>query len=114
MYLITNVIIVFLVFLVFKDEYRIAIITGLFIALVHFYLGIFLGKIASGKNSKLFIKYYFGGIIIRLFFVLFLIFVVLKWFGINQISFLISFFIFYLFSVVLELTYLIKKSLKNY
>lgn len=91
---------------------RKSIFYGWLIVFVSIGIGLVSFRLAKNKDSKSFIKYYFGGMIIRLLVLLVIIFAILKYIGISPISFLFSLFIFYIINQIVELRY-ITKSLSN-
>lgn len=89
---------------------RISIFWGWVVVLISISAGIISYKIAKNKENKRFLKIYFGGMVARLLLLLLVIFLILKYISINQISFLFSLFIFYLINQIVELRFIIKSS----
>ncbi|MGB9664243.1 MAG: ATP synthase subunit I [Ignavibacteria bacterium] len=111
--LIFNLIPFILSFLIISDhQIEVSIFWGWLVVFVSIGIGVLSFELAKEKENKSFLKIYFGGMIIRLILLLFLIFVILKYIGINPLSFLFSLFIFYVINQIIELRY-ISKSLRK-
>ncbi len=111
--LIFNLISFILSFLIISDhQIEVSIFWGWLVVFVSIGIGVLSFELAKEKENKSFLKIYFGGMIIRLILLLFLIFVILKYIGINPLSFLFSLFIFYVINQIIELRY-ISKSLRK-
>ena len=89
-----------------------SIFLGWIIVLFGVLIGIITFELAKKKDNKNFLKIYFGGMILRLFILLSLIFVSLKFIGINPLSFLFSLFIFYIINQIIELRYILRSTKK--
>lgn len=99
-------------FIITDHRIKESIFWGWLVVFVSIGIGILSFELAKEKENKSFLKIYFGGMIIRLILLLFLIFVILKYIGINPLSFLFSLFIFYIINQIIELIY-ISKSLRK-
>ncbi len=99
-------------FIIHDITIRKSIFYGWLIVFVSIGIGLVTFQLARNKDSRSFIKYFFGGMIVRLFVLLVIIFAILKFIGISPISFLFSLFIFYIINQIIELRY-ITKSLSN-
>lgn len=94
--------------IIFFDDLNIAkgIFYGWLLGLIAFVIGLFSFLISWKKENKIFLKHYFGGMILRLFSILLLFTYALKFSGINLKSLLISLFIFYTINTILELYFI--------
>jgi len=81
---------------------------GWIIVFVGLLIGLVVFQFVFDKDNKTFLRFYFGGMIFRMFLLLLLIFVTLKFIGINPISFLFSLFIFYFINQIIELRHITK------
>jgi len=90
-----------------------SVFLGWVIVLLGVLIGIRTFELAKKKDNKNFLKIYFGGMILRLFILLSLIFVSLKYIGINPLSFLFSLFIFYIINQIIELRYFLGSTKKH-
>lgn len=96
-------------FLIISDErIKVSVFWGWLIVFVSIGIGVISFELSKKKNNKIFLKIYFGGMILRLILLLILIFVILKYIGINPLSFLFSLFIFYIINQIIELSYISK------
>lgn len=90
-----------------------SIFFGWLIVFISIGIGLLSFKISKNKSNKEFMKFYFGGMIIRLLLLLSVIFAALKFIGINPISFLFSLFIFYVINQIIELRYITRSLSKK-
>lgn len=97
---------------IFFDDLNIkkGIFYGWLLSLIAFVIGLISFLISWGKENKIFLKHYFGGIFLRLSSVLLLFTYALKFSGINLKSLLFSLFIFYTINTILELYFIINIS----
>lgn len=102
-------ILLILAYLIFNNEIVQGIFIGYLLCLIHAAIGYVSFEYSYSKSNKVFLKYYFGGMIIRLFLLLILIFFLLKYIGVNIISLLFSLLIFYLLNLAMELQHVIKR-----
>lgn len=111
---IVNIIPLLLGMVVVNDSLiRISIFWGWIVVLISVSAGIISYKISRNKENKRFLKIYFGGMVARLLLLLMVIFLILKYISINQISFLFSLFIFYIINQIVELRFITKSSDKK-
>lgn len=94
--------------IIFFDDLSITkgIFYGWLLGLIAFVIGLISFLISWKKENKIFLKHYFGGMILRLFSILLLFSYALKFSGINLKSLLISLFIFYTINTTLELYFI--------
>ncbi|MBM4175747.1 MAG: hypothetical protein FJ213_06185 [Ignavibacteria bacterium] len=85
------------------------VITGYLLILIYVIIGFLSFEYSVSKSNEAFLKYYFGGMMIRMFLLLILIFFLLKNISINKISLLFSLLIFYVINLVVELQYVISR-----
>ncbi len=83
------------------------ILAGYLLIFNYVIIGFLSFEYSVSKSNKTFLKYYFGGMIIRMFLLLILIFFLLKNIGINKISFLFSLLIFYVLNLIMELQHVV-------
>lgn len=96
------------------DQYiRKSILFGWLIVFISIGIGLLTFKFSKDKSNKEFMKFYFGGMIVRLLLLLLVIFATLKFIGINPISFLFSLFNFYVINQIIELRYIIRSLSKK-
>ncbi len=100
-------------FVVTDFSIRKSIVIGWLIVFVNIVIGLIAFNLSKDKENKSFLKIYFGGMIIRLLLLLMIIFITLKFIGINPISFLFSLFIFYVINQIIELRYIIRSFSKK-
>lgn len=74
---------------------------------LNFFAGLLLLKIGMKKSFKSFSKIVFGGMFLRLFFTLIIVFICLKFLYISQNSFIFSILFLYFFYLIIEIFYLI-------
>ncbi|MBU2445955.1 MAG: ATP synthase subunit I [Bacteroidetes bacterium] len=102
-------ILLILAYLIFNNEIVLGILVGYLLCSIHTVIGYFSFEYSFSKSNTTFLKYYFGGMMVRLFLLLFLVFFIVKYIGININSLLFSLLIFYLINLVLELQHIIKR-----
>lgn len=99
-----------LLYMVFsgKNEWRGAVFTSFIIN----FLNVYTGALILVKNSSLapgkFMNKVLGSMVVRIFLNLGLIFVCLQFFGFDRLVFVMSFFIFYILFLILELQFITK------
>lgn len=101
------------IFVVNDVSIRWSIFLGWIVVFLSIVIGILSFHLSISRSNKDFLKIYFGGMIFRLFLLLSIIFAILKFIGINPISFLFSLFIFYIINQIIELRYIIKSLTKR-
>lgn len=95
--------------LIFSEiEIKKSIFWGWLVVFTNIGIGLIAFEISKKLEDKHFLKVYLGGMVIRMFMLLSLIFIILKYIGINPIGFLFSLFIFYFINQFIELKYIIK------
>ncbi len=85
---------------------------GLLVSSINFTLGILSYRFGLGKSDKIFLIVVFGGLIIRLFLMIILILIALKWLFVSLDSFIFTTFIFYFYYLIVEIFILTQK--KNF
>lgn len=100
-------------FLVSDFSIKKSIALGWSIVFLNIVIGLIAFNLSKNEENKRFLKIYFGGMIFRLILLLSIIFIILKFIGINPISFLFSLFIFYIINQIIELRYIIKSLSKK-
>ncbi len=73
------------------------------LALVFYSFGI------KSENNSVFLKSALGGMVFRLFFIIFLIFILIKFLNIQKSSFILIFFINYFILLIVEINFYLKK-----
>ncbi len=63
-----------------------------------------------GKSNNEFLLFNLGGMLVRLFFLLIVVFIVIKFLNIDKYAFIFLFFIFYFTSLIFEVNYFRKKA----
>lgn len=96
-------------YLIFNNEIVLGILVGYLLCSIHTLIGYFSFEYSFSKSNTTFLKYYFGGMMVRLFLLLFLVFFLVKYIGININSLLFSLLIFYLINLILELQHIITR-----
>ncbi len=91
---------------VIKEDFFIAVISGAFISLLNFIIGIISIKIADKKAPDAFMKIILGGTALRLVLMLVLIVLGLKILELSPNSFIFSVLFFYVFFLIIEIFYL--------
>ena len=89
-----------------SETFFISVITGGVLSTFNFLLGILAIKIGLKPSGDLFFKAVIGGMILRLFLVLVLVFISLKFLNINENSFIFSILFFYILYLIFEIIYL--------
>ena len=89
-----------------SETFFISVITGGVLSTFNFLLGILAIKIGLKPSGDLFFKAVIGGMILRLFLVLVLVFISLKFLNINENSFIFSILFFYILYLIIEIIYL--------
>jgi len=85
---------------------------GLLVSSINFILGILSFRFGLEKSDKIFLIVVFGGLIVRLFLVIILILIALKWLFVSLNSFIFTTFIFYFYYLIVEIYILTQK--KNF
>lgn len=98
-------------YFIFNTEIVLGVFVGYLLCLIHALIGYFSFEYSLSKSNTTFLKYYFGGMIVRLFLLLFLVFFLMKYIGININSLLFSLLIFYLLNLVMELQHIITRQI---
>jgi len=83
-----------------------SIILALTLTSVNFFLGLAFIGFGIEKSANIFLKSILGGMILRLFIILGLVVISLKFLQINQNSFIFSVLFFYFFYLIVEIFYL--------
>jgi hypothetical protein len=91
---------------VIKEDLFTAVLSGAFLSLLNFILGIISIKIGDKKAPDKFMKIILGGTALRLFLMLVLIVLGLKILELNPNSFIFSVLFFYVFFLIIEIFYL--------
>jgi hypothetical protein len=113
------VLIIFL-FLILIATYSFSFVSGSFfksvavggaISTFNFLLGFFAIKISIKSSRDFFFKAILGGMVLRLFLVLILVFISLKFLNINENSFIFSILFFYILYLIIEIIYLNMKKI---
>ncbi len=73
---------------------------------VNFLLGLLAIKLGISRSDKIFISSILGGMVIRLFLLLGMVFISLKFLEINHNSFIFTVLIFYIYYLIIEIFYL--------
>ncbi len=101
------------IFIVSDYSIRKSIFWGWSVVFISIGVGLLTFYLAKNKENKSFLKFYLSGMIVRLFLLLLTIFFILKFIGINPISFLFSLFIFYIINQIIELRFIIRSLTKH-
>lgn len=75
------------------------------ITLINAFFAYFLFKKSLGKPNKDFLVYNLGGMLVRMFFLLLVVFIVIKFLNVDEYAFIFLFFIFYFTSLIFEVNY---------
>ena len=110
-----SLIIPFILFLILILIYSFSFVSEIFFASVavggaistfNFLLGLAAIKIGLKSSGDTFIKVFWGGMLLRLFLMLALVFISLKFLNINENSFIFSILFFYILYLIFEIIYL--------
>ncbi len=115
-----SLVLVFVLFLILTVIYSFSFVSKAFfesaavggaISTFNFLLGFFAIKISLKSPQDFFLKAIFGGMVIRLFVVLMLVFISLKFLNINENSFIFFILFFYILYLIIEIIYLYMKKI---
>ena len=88
---------------VVPSKYNSAILLAVSIVYINFIIFTFTYYIANKKNSKIFIIYTLGSLIIRLFLMIIAVILSIKFLKIDVVGFIFAFFIWYIFLLIYEI-----------
>lgn len=115
-----SLVIILVLFLILIVAYSFSFVSGAFfksvviggaISTFNFLLGFFAIKIGLKSSRDFFFRAILGGIVLRLFLVLVLVFISLKFLNINENSFIFSILFFYILYLSIEIIYLNMKKI---
>lgn len=87
-------------------ENLISLLLGIILTTLNAYLGFYSIKIGIDKPAKVFFRWIFGGMVVRLLLIIVLVVLIIAFLEINRISFIFSFLFFYIFYLIIEIIYL--------
>ena len=88
------------------------ILFGSFLSILNFAIFLVMFRYSIQKSNKFFLLFSIGGIILRLFIMLVIVFVVLKFLKIDVFGFIFAFFLWYVFFLAFEIS-IIQSKTKN-
>ena len=88
------------------------ILSGSFLSILNFVIFLIMFRYSIQKSNKFFLLFSIGGIILRLFIMLVIVFVVLKFLKIDVFGFIFAFFLWYVFFLVFEIS-IVQSKTKN-
>ncbi|MCL6098895.1 MAG: hypothetical protein M1391_10005 [Bacteroidetes bacterium] len=88
------------------------ILAGSFLSVLNFVIFLIMFYYSIQKSNKFFLLFSIGGIILRLFIMLVIVFVVLKFLKIDVFGFIFTFFLWYVFFMVFEIS-IVQSKTKN-
>ncbi len=88
------------------------ILFGSFLSILNFVIFLIMFRYSIQKSNKFFLLFSIGGIILRLFIMLVIVFVVLKFLKIDVFGFIFAFFLWYVFFLVFEIS-IVQSKTKN-
>ncbi len=97
---------------VVPSKYNSAILLAVSIVYINFIIFTFTYYIANKKNSKIFIIYTLGSLIIRLFLMIIAVILSIKFLKIDVVGFIFAFFIWYIFLLIFEI-FIIQSSVER-
>ena len=80
------------------------ILAGSFLSVLNFTIFLIMFSYSIQKSNKFFLLFSIGGIIVRLFLMLIIVFVVLKFLKIDVFGFIFAFFLWYVFFLIFEIS----------
>ena len=118
-WIIFSYVVIFFILLIFflskiinQDFFFISIL-AIIINLVNSLISVKLYEISYKEKNSIFLLYNFGGSVIRLFILLVIILVIIKFLNIDQYAFIFIFFLFYFISLIHEIVFFIKHREKS-
>jgi hypothetical protein len=87
---------------------------GTIIVILNFIIGFLFIKFSLSRSDKIFQIMLWGGMVFRLFFILFLVLILLKFLELNTIGFIFSILFFYVFYLIIEILYLNFKKIEHF
>ena len=87
---------------------------GTIIVILNFFIGFLFIKFSLSRSDKIFQIMLWGGMVFRLFFILFLVLILLKFLELNTIGFIFSILFFYVFYLIIEILYLNFKKIEHF
>jgi hypothetical protein len=87
---------------------------GTIIVILNFIIGFLFIKFSLSRSDKIFQIMLWGGMVFRLFFILFLVLILLKFLELNTIGFIFSVLFFYVFYLIIEILYLNFKKIEHF
>lgn len=84
----------------------ISLLLGIKLTTLNAFLGFYSIKIGIDKPAKIFFRWIFGGMLVRLFLIIVLVVLIIEFLEINMISFIFSILFFYIFYLIIEIIYL--------
>ncbi len=92
-----------------SEIYR-SYLTASALNIVNFFLALFFYSVGSkSKNNSFFLKFAMGGMIFRIFLMIFTIFILIKFLNIEKSSFILIFFIIYFILLFVEINFYLSK-----
>ncbi len=92
----------------------ISVLAGSLIVIFNFLIGFAFIKFSLSKSDKVFFSMLWGGMVLRLFFILILVFILLKFLELNATGFIFSILFFYVFYLIIEIFYLNLKKTEQF
>lgn len=97
-------IVVLAVLNVFSFQTIYPILAGSFLSVLNFIIFLIMFNYSVQKSNKFFLLFSIGGIIVRLFLMLIIVFIALKFLKIDVFGFIFAFFLWYVFFLVFEVS----------
>ena len=94
-----------------SETFFLSVLTGGVLSVFNFLLGILAVKIGLKSSSSIFLKAILSGIVLRMFLLLAMVFISLKFLNINENSFIFSILFFYILFLIIEIIYLYMKKI---
>lgn len=88
------------------------ILSAKIVGSIYFFIGVIIYKIGISGEDKLFLRVVLGGTLIRLLLTVILIILCIKILYLRQNNFIFPFFIFYIYHLIFEIAFLVKKEVK--
>jgi hypothetical protein len=94
-----------------SETFFVSVLTGTALSVFNFLLGILAVKIGLKSSRSIFLKAILGGMVLRMFLLLAMVFISLKFLNINENSFIFSILFFYILFLIIEIIYLYMKKI---
>lgn len=91
-----------------------SVLAGSILAIINFSIGFWSMKKSISKSNRVFLLVLWMGMLIRLIFILLLVFIGLKFLELNTIGFIFSILFFYVFYLIIEILYLNLKKIEHF